>query len=176
MRSFGNMLRFVVSAWAADGPDHDITGTASLRDFKSLRSCRRNCLDQLIVEPSILKVVPSTQMRCRTTARRRARATIARLRPRRLATREAHVAGDACAPATVDLGLLDPVVQRVRRAPDLCGNRRDRLPTRTVLAFAVENHPHGALAHFRGKLVRGLDHDAPSYSGVGASGKLGAVQ
>ncbi|MFN3993940.1 MAG: AAA family ATPase, partial [Tabrizicola flagellatus] len=40
----------------------------------------------------------------------------------------------------------------------------------------VEDQPHGAFAHFRGKLVRCLAHDAPSYSGVGASGKPGAVQ
>jgi transposase len=39
----------------------------------------------------------------------------------------------------------------------------------------VENQPHRALPHFRGKLVRGLAHDAPSYSKVGASGKPGAV-
>ncbi|MFN3994870.1 MAG: transposase, partial [Tabrizicola flagellatus] len=39
----------------------------------------------------------------------------------------------------------------------------------------VEDQPHGAFAHFRGKLVRCLAHDAPSYSGVGASGKPGAV-
>ncbi|WP_235940300.1 IS5 family transposase, partial [Salipiger sp. PrR007] len=38
-----------------------------------------------------------------------------------------------------------------------------------------ENHPHRALADFRGKFVRGLAHGAPSYSGVGASGKPGAV-
>jgi len=37
-------------------------------------------------------------------------------------------------------------------------------------------HPHRAFAHFRGKLVRCLAHDAPSCSRVGASGKLGAVQ
>src|SRR6056297_2762862 len=87
-----------------------------------------------------------------------------------------HLAGNACALTAVNLGPLDPVVQPVRRAADLRGNRRDRLPARAVLALVVENHPHGALAHFRGKLVRGLAHDAPSHSGVGASGKLGAVQ
>ncbi|WP_051423957.1 head-tail connector protein, partial [Martelella sp. AD-3] len=32
------------------------------------------------------------------------------------------------------------------------------------------------LTHLRGKLVRCLAHDAPSYSRVGASGKPGAVQ
>jgi len=45
-----------------------------------------------------------------------------------------------------------------------------------MLTLGLENQPHGALAHFRGKLVRGLAHDAPSYSGVGASGKPSAVQ
>lgn len=35
--------------------------------------------------------------------------------------------------------------------------------------------PHGALANFRGKLVRCLAHDAPSYSGIGDLGKPGAV-
>ena len=87
-----------------------------------------------------------------------------------------HLARNACALAAVDLGLLDPVVKRVRRATNLCGNRRDRLPTRAMLALVVENHPHGAFTHFAGKLVRGLAHDAPSYSRVGASGKPGAVQ
>ncbi|MEE4539869.1 MAG: N-6 DNA methylase, partial [Erythrobacter sp.] len=38
-----------------------------------------------------------------------------------------------------------------------------------------ENQPHRTLAHFRGKLVRRLAHHAPPYSGVGASGKPGAV-
>src|SRR5690606_24026193 len=73
-------------------------------------------------------------------------------------------------------GLLDPVVQRLRGAADLRRNRHDRLPARRVLTLVVENQPHRALAHFRGKLVRRLAHDAPSYSGVGASGKPGAVQ
>ena len=45
-----------------------------------------------------------------------------------------------------------------------------------MLALIVEDQPHSAFAHFRGKLVRCLAHDAPSYSGVGASGKPGAVQ
>ncbi|NPD15975.1 GNAT family N-acetyltransferase, partial [Xinfangfangia sp. D13-10-4-6] len=42
--------------------------------------------------------------------------------------------------------------------------------------FIVENQAHSALANLSGKLVRRLAHDAPSYSGVGASGKPGAVQ
>ena len=105
-RSLGNVLRFVVSqagcrqdagsmqfrrvhlisvlSLAGDGPEPDIIGTASLRDLGSLRSDRRSGLDQAAA--SILKFVPSTHMRCSTTAMRRARATIARFRPRRFAT------------------------------------------------------------------------------------------
>lgn len=76
---------------AGDGPDPDITGTASLRDLESSQSGRRSGQAQLGDAASILKVVPSTQIRCNTTAMRRARATIARFRPRRLATWDAHV-------------------------------------------------------------------------------------
>ncbi|EIE49036.1 hypothetical protein C357_21047, partial [Citreicella sp. 357] len=56
-----------------------------------------------------------------------------------------HVAGNASAPAAVDLGVLDPVVQPVRRAADLRRNRRDRLPASAMSPFTVENHPRGAL-------------------------------
>jgi len=113
VRSLGNMLRSVVSregcrhdagsvqfrrvhligvlSVAGDGPDPDITGTASLRDLVSLQSGRRSGQAQLVGATSILKVDPSTHMRCNTTAMRRAKATIARFRPRRLATRDAHV-------------------------------------------------------------------------------------
>jgi hypothetical protein len=45
-----------------------------------------------------------------------------------------------------------------------------------MLALIVENRTHRSFTHFRGKLFRRLAHDAPSYSGVGASGKPGAVQ
>ena len=44
-----------------------------------------------------------------------------------------------------------------------------------MLGLGVENQPNGPLANLRGKLVRGLAHDAPSYARVGASGKPGAV-
>ena len=44
-----------------------------------------------------------------------------------------------------------------------------------MLTFVVEDQPHRAATHFRGKPVRRLAHDAPSHSGVGASGKPGAV-
>ncbi len=46
----------------------------------------------------------------------------------------------------------------------------DRLSTRRVLTLVVENQPHGSLADLREKLVCGLAHDAPPYSG-----KPGAV-
>ena len=45
-----------------------------------------------------------------------------------------------------------------------------------MLTLVVENQSHGTFADLRGKLVRRLAHDAPSYSRVGASGKPGAVQ
>lgn len=45
-----------------------------------------------------------------------------------------------------------------------------------MLCFVVENQAKGAVTRFSGKLVRCLAYDAPPYSAVGASGKLGAVQ
>jgi hypothetical protein len=45
-----------------------------------------------------------------------------------------------------------------------------------MLTLIVEDQTHGALTHFRGKLVRCLAQDAPSHSGLAASGKPGAVQ
>lgn len=77
--------------------------------------------------------------------------------------------------AAVDLGLLDSVIQPMRPAADLRGDRYDGLQARLVLAFAVQYRPHGAVAHFGRKLVRGLAHDNPFYSGVGSSSKPGAV-
>jgi len=47
------------------------------------------------------------------------------------------------------------------------------LSARAMLTLFVENHTNGPLAHFRGKLVRRLAHDASSYSEVGAAGKTG---
>ena len=86
-----------------------------------------------------------------------------------------HLGRYARAPAAVDLGLLDPVIQGLGGAADLRRDRHDRLPARRMLSLVVENQPHRTFAHFRGKLGRRLAHDAPSYSGVGASGKPGAV-
>lgn len=86
-----------------------------------------------------------------------------------------HLAGDARALAAIDLGLLDPIVQGLGRTADLHRYRHGSLSTRSMLALIVEDQTHGAFAHFGGKFVRCLAHDALSYSGVGASGKPGAV-
>jgi len=64
------------------------------------------------------------------------------------------IRGNTSPLATVDLGLLDPVQQRVCRAADLCGNRLARRPTRGIIALVIQDQSHGALAHFGGKLVR----------------------
>jgi hypothetical protein len=50
-----------------------------------------------------------------------------------------------------------------------------RLAKLMAMTLVVENQTHRPLAHFRGKLVHCLAHDAPSYSRVGASRKPGAV-
>ncbi|MEQ8784623.1 MAG: hypothetical protein RIE06_33720, partial [Roseibium album] len=47
---------------------------------------------------------------------------------------------------------------------------------RPVLALIIQHKANRSVAYFRGKLVRRFAHRAPSYSGVGASGKPGAVQ
>jgi hypothetical protein len=39
----------------------------------------------------------------------------------------------------------------------------------------IGHHPHSALAHLWCKLVRRLAHTGSTFSGVGASGKPGAV-
>ncbi|MEP1575755.1 hypothetical protein, partial [Roseibium album] len=46
---------------------------------------------------------------------------------------------------------------------------------RPVLALIIQHKANRSVAYFRGKLVRRFAHRAPSYSGVGASGKPGAV-
>ena len=76
----------------------------------------------------------------------------------------------------IDLGFLDPLVQRLRRTPDLGRDRYDRCPSRCVVAFVVQHHPHRTLTHFRRILVRCLACHRSTFSGVGASDKPGAVQ
>ena len=86
-----------------------------------------------------------------------------------------HVGRHAGPLAAVDLGLLHPLVQRLRRAADLGRDRRDRRPARGMLAFVIQHHPHRAVADLRRKLVRRLARHGSTFSGVGASGKPGAV-
>lgn len=62
------------------------------------------------------------------------------------------------------------------RAAVLARHRNNRRPARRMLPAMIQHHPHRSIADFRRKLVRCLAHRAPSYSGVGASGKPGAVQ
>jgi transposase len=44
-----------------------------------------------------------------------------------------------------------------------------------MFMLMIQHQPHGSLAYFRGELVRRLAHDGSTFSGVGASGKPGAV-
>src|SRR5690606_23336233 len=77
--------------------------------------------------------------------------------------------------AAVDLRLLHPLKQRLRHAADLLRNRNHRRPARGVIPLVIENHPYRAFADFRRELVRCLAHTGSTFSGVGASGKPGAV-
>ena len=101
------------------------------------------------------------------------------------ATRGSRVSKPSCARssrwrtrtlAAADLGLLDPVVYRPRHATDLRQDRLACLSTQSVPALIVEHPPHASFAHFTGKPVRCLAHDAPSCPEVEASGKSGAVR
>jgi hypothetical protein len=53
-----------------------------------------------------------------------------------------HVGRNAGPLPAVDLGLLDPVMQRLRRAADLGRNGGYRRPARRVLAGVIQNHPY----------------------------------
>jgi hypothetical protein len=83
---------------------------------------------------------------------------------------------DTAALAAIDLGLLHPLMQRLRNATDpLFGNRYHSCPSRVVIPLVVENHPYRAFANLRRKLIHCLANTGSTFSGVGASGKLGAV-
>gem|GEM_PF-2177686 len=69
-----------------------------------------------------------------------------------------------------------PLVQRVRRAPDLLGDRNHRRPARGMICLVIQQHAHRPCANLRCKLVRRPAHIGSTYSEVGASGKPGAVQ
>src|ERR1700733_535052 len=86
-----------------------------------------------------------------------------------------HIRGNTRAHTTVALGLLHPLMQRLRRAADLGGDRRDRSPARGMLAFVIQNHSHRAGAHLERELVGRLACHGSTFSGVEASDKPGAV-
>ncbi len=44
-----------------------------------------------------------------------------------------------------------------------------------MFMLVIQHQSHGAAAYLRGELVRHLAHDGSTFSGVGASGKPGAV-
>lgn len=57
--------------------------------------------------------------------------------------------GNPITHAAIALMLLDPVVQRLRRAADRAVYRLDARPLRRVLASVLKRHPHVALTHRR---------------------------
>ena len=87
-----------------------------------------------------------------------------------------HLSWNANPLPAVNFGPLDPVMQRLRCAADLGRNRCHRRPARRVLAGVIQNHPDRTIADLRRKLVRRLACHGSILSGVGASGKSGAVQ
>ena len=52
----------------------------------------------------------------------------------------------------VDLGLLQPLLQRLGRAADLLRNGNHRCPPRRVIALVIQHHPYRSLADFRRNL------------------------
>ena len=87
-----------------------------------------------------------------------------------------HVGGDAGAVAAVGLRLLDPLVQRLRRTADPGRDREDRLPARWVIALTLQQEPHCARPDLGTAIAGGLVRGAPTFSGMGAFDKPGAVQ
>jgi len=72
-----------------------------------------------------------------------------------------HLGRHTGAFASVDLRLLHPLVQRLRRAADLGCDRRDRRPTGRMLMRVIQQPPNGMDAHARdpapaGSPARGL--------------------
>src|SRR6202035_5334391 len=86
-----------------------------------------------------------------------------------------HVRGQARLAPAVSLGPANPLMQRLRRAADLRGNRSHRRPPRGMILLVLENQPNRARAHFRRKSVRCLACHRSTFSRLGASGKPGAV-
>lgn len=65
---------------------------------------------------------------------------------------------------------------QVGRQPPLHGCGVPRRPARRMFVFVIEDQAHRAAADLRRKLVARIAHDGSTLSGVGASGKPGAVQ
>src|ERR1700728_2392071 len=85
-----------------------------------------------------------------------------------------HVRGQARLAPAVSLGPANPLMQRLRRAADLRGNRSHRRPPRGMILLVLENQPNRKRAHFRRKSVRCLACHRSTFSRLGASGKPGA--
>ena len=49
--------------------------------------------------------------------------------------------------AGIDLSLLHPIQQRVRRAADLCRYRLTGTPAGGMVSLVIQNHPHRSLTH-----------------------------
>lgn len=75
----------------------------------------------------------------------------------------------------VDLGLLDPFMQRLRNAADLFANRYHGRPSGRMIPLFIGNHPHRLFADLARKVVRRLACSDSAFSGVGDSDKSGAV-
>src|SRR6202042_3154610 len=86
-----------------------------------------------------------------------------------------HVRGQARLAPPVSLGPANPLMQRLRRAADLRGNRSHRRPPRGMILLVLETQPNRKRAHFRRKSVRCLACHRSTFSRLGASGKPGAV-
>ena len=92
---------------AGNSPDHGIVGTTSLGGPR--RPALRQATDEAsrayaawaVTGGSIRNTVPSRHIRCRITPIRRARATMARLLPRRRATCAAHVLSHVARPRCI---------------------------------------------------------------------------
>jgi hypothetical protein len=63
-------------------------------------------------------------------------------------------------PASVDLGLVDPLVQGMSRTDDLRRDRHDHPSTRPMPTLAIDDQANRALTHFREKLILRPAHDA----------------
>src|SRR4051812_44566361 len=74
--------------------------------------------------------------------------------------------------------LLQKVSEPLRDAPDIFFRRRSArglLPSASVIAFVIQDHPHRAGSDLGRKLVRRLACHGSTLSGVGASDKPGTV-